>query len=1063
VWEYTIPGTHAADNLWYRFIVKDGTDTVYYADDTTALDGGLGEASDDQLDQSWALMLSVPNFTAPSWAKDAIVYQIFPDRFRNGRSNDDPDTGDPRYNDPVLSMDWGMDPEGYCRNYAGATAASCPWRWDEPVEGTTSEVEQPRGRDYFGGDLKGVDQQLAYLKSIGINTIYLNPIFDAGSNHSYDTQDYRKIDPAFGTSKDFDNLVKHARQLGMRLVLDGVFNHMSSDSPFFDRYERYTTVGACESMTSPWRSWFTFTPQAGGPCAGPEGENTMTYTGWFGFDSIPVLTKTNAEVQQYFLTAPDAIAKLWLKAGAAGWRLDVSGDASFPAEYWTKFRTVTKQVKPDSLSISETWQKDSTLLRSLRGDRLDSTMNYRLRDAVLGLLAPQSFDSKGFADSGRKITASEFVNRLASVREDYPDAAYYSLMNLLDSHDTERLLWTLTDGANNASRDVPGADDKARLRMAALIQFTQAGMPTVYYGDEVGMTGADDPDDRRTYPWIDRGGQPDTALRTWYSGLAKARSEDAALTTGDFRVLLADDAAGTVAYGRKTPTTGAIVALNTSAVSRVLTIPVAGYLPDGVQLSFRYGAGLTSLASATVSGGMVEVTLPAMTGAYLSTGTKDLAGPAKSTLEVTAEGSNQVSLSWTSVPDAVAYNVYVSPVSGGGWVKANDTAITGTTFTVTGLTNAVTYYVVVRGVDAAGNEGANSNEVVAMPHMMIGWANLQWPPTLTHTISAINRTDNAYGQVWIDRATNAPGATVGLRAQLGYGPIETAPTSDAWQWVDAAFNGDAGNNDEFVASLLPEQVGSFDYLFRYSVTAGGDWLYADLSGPVSGVPGNPGRLTVEGSSDTTAPTTPTGFHVVSGSPGAIELAWDAVSGDASMYGYEIGRRPSGSGDFVVQGLVTNSGFVDTAVSEGASYDYVIRSVDLSFNRSPWTAPVTGAAALREVTLSFTVTVPATTDATGRVVHIAGFLDRLDGGLPQWNPGGVTLTRVDATHWMWTATGQEGTQIEYKYALGDWEHGEKDSGCGEISNRQLTLTYGSTGTQTVSDTVVNWRNVAPCGN
>ncbi len=163
-----------------------------------------------------------------------------------------------------------------------------------------------------------------------------------------------------------------------------------------------------------------------------------------------------------------------------------------------------KATRPSALTISETWQKDSTLLRMLRGDRFDTTMNYRLRDAVLGFLAPGPFDSKGFADSGRIITPSEFLSRLSSVREDYPDAAYYSLMNLLDSHDTERLLWTLTPGADTTA-DKEGnvanvAAGKARVRLASLIQFTLPGAPTVYYGDEVGITGADDPDDRRTFP-----------------------------------------------------------------------------------------------------------------------------------------------------------------------------------------------------------------------------------------------------------------------------------------------------------------------------------------------------------------------------------------------------------------------------------------------------------------------------------------------------------------------------------------------------------------------------------
>ena len=427
-------------------------------------------------------------------------------------------------------------------------------------------------------------------------------------------------------------------------MLDGVFNHLSSDSPIFDRYHHYPTVGACESVDSPYRDWFAFTPDPDGECAGPGGPGTMTYAGWFGFDSIPVIDKTNPEVQDYFLTDDDSITRRWLDDGASGWRLDVSGDASFPDGYWETFRDVVHETDPDALTISETWQKDSTLLRMIRGDRLDTTMNYRLRDAVIGLLAPQGFDSKGFADSGYQITPTQFADRIESIREDYPDAAYYSLMNLLDSHDTERLLWTLTPGAETTAAKEGNAANlaagKARQRIAALIQYTMPGAPTVFYGDEVGMTGDDDPDDRRTYPWPGKGaGTRDMALFAHYQSLADARADIPALTDGDLRLLLTDDAAGTVAYGRTTDAQAAIVAINRSDTARVLTIPVAGYLPDGTVLSVEAAANTPATGSATVAGGELAVTLPALSAAVLATGPIDLAPPAAPTnLEVTGRG-----------------------------------------------------------------------------------------------------------------------------------------------------------------------------------------------------------------------------------------------------------------------------------------------------------------------------------------------------------------------------------------------------------------------------------------
>jgi len=1075
-WQATLPGSLGADNLWYRFVVSDGTDTDYYADDTAALDGGLGAPTDDQVDRSWALMLFEPGFTAPPWARNAVIYQIFPDRFRNGRKDNDPRTGDVRYDDPVIKLAWGVNPEGYCRNYADA-ATSCPWRFDTTPPVTSPTKEQPRGRDYFGGDLKGVDQELDYLKALGVNTIYFNPIFDAGSNHGYDTQDYKKVDPYFGTQTDFDNLVKHAKDRGIRIILDGVFNHLSSDSPIFDRYGHYASVGACESTSSPFRSWFLFHDVAAGTgtCAGAAGPKSAGYDGWFGFDSIPVIEKaaTNTAVWRYFLTGSDSVAKHWLRLGTAGWRLDVSGDPSFPAGYWETFRTVVKATDRNALTISESWQKDSTLLRMLRGDRLDTTMNYRLRDAVLGLLAPGPFDSKGFADSGHVIAPSDFLDRLSSIREDYPDAAYYSLMNLLDSHDTERLRWTLTPGqATTADKEANAANvaaGKQRVRIASLIQYTLPGAPTVYYGDEVGMTGADDPDDRRTYPWADLGGSPDTQLLAHYTALAAVRRANDVLRTGDFKALLADDTAGIAAYGRKTPSQAALVVLNRGGSATTVDVPVAGYLRDGVAFTQAYAVGSGASASASASSasaaGKVTVTVPANGAVLLVSGSVDLQGPAAPVLTLAGEGNGSLDIAWSAVAGAASYDVWKSPVSGGGWVKVNAAPVSGTSYTVSGLDNGVRMHLVVTASDAAGNSGALSNEVSGLPHDAIGWANLQWPPTMNQTISAVNRTATAYGQVWIDGVTSQPGATSGLRAQLGFGPDGSNPDGNAaWTWLDGAFNTDAGNNDEFQASLLPEVVGQFDYAWRYSTTGGRDWVYADLDGIGNGYSAaQAGALTVSSSGDTMAPAMPAGLRVTAASPAGIELAWDAVPADSTVWGYELQRSaaPGGPWDPLVR--VTDTAYVDTAVGEGETWHYRVVAIDLSFNRSDPSASVAGTAELRTVTLNVTVSVPATTDATGRSVYIAGFLDRLDGGLPQWNPGGVVMTRADATHWTITLRGKEGTQIEYKYALGSWDYGEKDTICGEISNRQLTLGFGTTGTQTVNDSVVNWRNVAPCGN
>jgi hypothetical protein len=263
---------------------------------------------------------------------------------------------------------------------------------------------------------------------------------------------------------------------------------------------------------------------------------------------------------------------------------------------------------------------------------------------------------------------------------------------------------------------------------------------------------------------------------------------------------------------------------------------------------------------------------------------------------------------------------------------------------------------------------------------------------------------------------------------------------------------------------MPEATGTYDYAYRYSTTNGQSWVYADLDGPfASPTAPHPGVLTVAPSGDTTAPAAPAGLTVVSVSPEAVELEWDALVGDPTLYGYEVLRSQTSGGPYTEIAGVNGTSYVDSAVAEGNTYYYVVRSVDTSFNRSGPSSQVSATAQRRSVSVVFSVTVPASTDATGRTVHIAGTLSRLDGGHPDWDPGAVSLTRVDATHWTFTATGLEGTQLAYKYTLGDWEHVEKDGACGEIGDRQLTLSYGATGTQTVNDSALNWRNIAPCGN
>ncbi|TAJ98873.1 MAG: alpha-amylase [Chloroflexota bacterium] len=1051
-WQASVPAPIAAqpDNLWYRFVVTDGTDTDYYGDDTSALDGGLGTTTDDAVDMSWALMQYVPGFSSPEWASEAVIYQIFPDRFRNGRKDNDAHTGDIRYDDPVLRLGWDTLPEGYCRNYA-VPNSECPDRF-RPGDGR----EQPAGRDYMGGDLKGVDQKLDYLASLGVTAIYFNPIFDAGSNHSYDTQDYYTVDPYFGTQKDFDNLIKHADDRGIRVILDGVFNHMSSDSPLFDRFGHYASLGACESPDSPYRDWFVFTDTVpgGGPCVGSDGTpESARYESWFGFDSIPVLQKTQAEVQAYFVTADDSVSKHWLESGASGWRLDVSGDASFPNGYWESFRDVVKATDPEALTVSETWQKDSTLLRMIRGDRLDTTMNYRLRDAVLGFLAPQAFDAKGFPDSGHSIEPSTFLARLSSVREDYPDAAYYSLMNLLDSHDTERLLWTLTPGAETpADKELNAANvaaGKDRVRLASLVQFTLPGAPTIYYGDEVAITGDDDPDDRRTYPWADLGGSPDMAMFAHYQALAALRASVPALTEGDFRALLADDAADVAAYGRLAGSSAAIVILNRSAGPQEVHVPLGGYLRDGVAFHAGYPAGGPS---ATTAGGELVVTVPALSGLVLvANNGQDLVGPAAPTNLSATAGNATVELAWTGAAGAASYNVYRSPVIGGGFEWIGTAA--GTDYMDATVQNGRRYYYVVRGLDAAGNEGAASNEAAATPSFPIGYAKLQWPPSIE--ITRGETTPTIYGQVYVAGLTDAGAPASAIVAQVGFGAQGSDPT--AWTtWKPMSINAgcSCGNNYEYQGTLRPSVAGTYDDLVRFSTDGGLTWSYGDVDGFYPGEPGTdmPGLLTVNESDDTTAPAAPTDLAVSDWGASFIALDWTAPA-DLDVVEYAIYRSEDGGAFGILATIAAASTeYTDDSVAGGAEYTYRVTALDPSLNESAPSNEVTQVAEPKLVAVTFRVRVPDSTPADA-TIYIPGSIPLLG----PWTPDRQPMVNQGGGIWEVTLQILDGTSLEYKYTRGSWDKVEWWGSIVNVANRHATIVYGASGTQLVDDTATDYGN------
>ncbi|RME37092.1 MAG: hypothetical protein D6793_04745, partial [Thermoflexia bacterium] len=474
------------------------------------------------------------------------------------------------------------------------------------------------------------------------------------------------------------------------------------------------------------------------------------------------------------------------------------------------------------------------------------------------------------------------------------------------------------------------------------------------------------------------------------------------------------------------------------------------------------GAG--AVFTDVLSGGAVytvsasgRITLPnlaPMSGALLVYADGDILPPAPPVLTAT-EGAGQVVLTWSPVTDAVAYTVYRSLLSGGGYTAI--ATVSTAAYTDTAVANGTTYYYVVTALDGAGNESRPSGEVAAMPHHRIGWANLQWPPQMTHTIG-LTPTDSFYGQVWIDGVTNQRGATPGLLAQVGFGPTDTPPVS--WTgWTDAVFNTDVDNNDEFRARLVPEYTGTFHVVYRYSTTGGRDWVYADRSGLISptGVV-SPAVLYVLPSADTTPPAAPQNLRVTRWGADHIALAWDPVAA-ADLYAYDLYRAGPCEGSLppgavLARVLSPTTVYTDTAVQTGCLYTYTVRALDTSFNRSGFSSEASARAVARWVTVTFVVTVPAFTPPED-TVYIAG--DRADVFGASWSPSARPLTRAGENRWTITLRMPEDERREYKYTRGSWDRVEKWGAIVGFANRVVTPTWGADGTMTVEDVVHNWRD------
>ncbi len=728
-WQLALPTT-ALGVLSYRFILRRGADIAYYTD-SRAQFGAMGTGSHSDAANDYRIHVVAPRFPIIPAMKDGVMYQIFPDRFANGDTSNDISVTRPRYDYPapanpipaqvanaadakVQRRTWTQLPEGGCRDH---------------VQPSTPCTERALGRDYFGGDLPGITQKLPYLQRLGVTVLYLTPVFTSKSNHAYDVADFTHIDPAFGGDAGLAILLGQAHRLGIRVILDLPFDPSSSDSPYFDRYHHYPVTGACEDPTSPYRSWFTFhdlPAGSAGPCAGDHPGRYATYDGWGGVvDTLPLFRKRDlgepaeafSPIAGYFYRDQNSIAHRWLAFGVDGFRLDSMQDKSFPLAYWQQFRTVVKAVKPDAPLVGEGWQFADTM-KLTNGDQADTSMGYRFRAAVLSLLGAVG-DDKGFpGDGDPNVPVSQFVAAMQSIRQDYPDAAYRTFMNLLGSHDTARLRWMLTPGHyNSEDREFNAANVVAGIaaeKVAATIQFTLPRMPSIYYGDEVGVTGSDDPDDRRTFPWIDTTGciaandycaGGDHGLLGYYSTLIALRRSHQVFRDGDPHYLLADDQAHTLAYAMRTPGDMAVVLANRSATAQTVHVPTVTVVRDGVEFVPTVGQGTTAV---TTGAGELTATIPAMTAQVLMArpGQRITPPPAPARVRAAGSSGDRINVSWDAVDSAGSYQIWRSPLAGGGYQLIGTT--TGESFMDTPDRAGAEYHYTVRTVDRSGNISAAS-------------------------------------------------------------------------------------------------------------------------------------------------------------------------------------------------------------------------------------------------------------------------------------------------------------------------------------------------------------------
>ncbi len=539
---FTVPNEPCV--LWYFFVANYGDRMVCYGNNPESL-GGEGCIYENSQPPSFQITVYKKS-EAPGWYKNALVYQIFPDRFARGNNYEEKKAA------AALPANWNGRSRFFEEDWY-----SIP-EYIRDAEGNVTNWQ------FYGGSLKGIEEKIQYLKSLGVTAIYLNPIFKASSNHRYDTADYMTVDPLLGDNKGFAAFAKKCRDNGIRLILDGVFSHTGADSVYFDKYENYGG-GAYHDERSKYRSWYRFRNEGPG------------YDCWWGVADLPNVEELDPSYND-FICGKQGVLKHWLKLGASGFRLDVADE--LPDEFIKNIRSSIKETDSEGLLIGEVWEDASnkhsygSARGFLLGDELDGTMNYPFREYAIKYIL-------GAED------AKLFARRMLKLKENYPAEAFYSALNLLDGHDCVRILTAVgssdmkgVDIYRNSSTDIlrkpaaflEGGDyakAKQLLKQLTVLQFCLPGVPCVYYGDEAGVQGSLDPDNRRTYPW----GRADDDLLFHYRTMGRVYASCSALKDGELFLDTCDNA---VIITRKNKKETVIGIVNASDHAADISIPSGG-------------------------------------------------------------------------------------------------------------------------------------------------------------------------------------------------------------------------------------------------------------------------------------------------------------------------------------------------------------------------------------------------------------------------------------------------------------------------------------------------------